>query len=232
MAQAQTVLGRNDEAKETLRSWAKADEDNPTPPSALAEMLLQEGDGAGAVDAMNAAIARLPEDKKKDERLQLMLGRAQLKAGMKDKGHDTLLALMKTTESPEMMNDSAYELADAGQELAAAEETTKRALEKMTDESKGWTLDENPQTLAAKSRLLPATWDTMGWILYREGKLEEAESYLKAAWRNEQVTDIGEHLAEVEAAKGDKNKALEQYELAAGTIPTVNMMGAKKEPGV
>jgi tetratricopeptide (TPR) repeat protein len=231
IANTQTILGHRPDAKETLRSWAKRDESNPQPTIALMAMLMDDGDAAGAVVAAEAGIAQLPEEKKKDERLQLMLGRAQIVAGMKEKGHDTLLALMKTTESPDMMNDSAYELADAGLELILAESTTRTALGKMSDESKGWTLDESPQTLLAKSRMTVATWDTMGWILYREGKLEEAESYLKAAWLNAQSVTMAEHLGEVAVARGKKDEALTTYELGLATISPYDMMGKKKPAG-
>jgi len=213
MAAAQEILGQKKEAKETLVKWADVEPQDPGPSTALVAILLAEGDAAGAVAAGEARIARLPEEKKKDERLQLLLGRAQLKAGMKEKGHDTLLALMKTTDSPDMMNNSAYELADAGEELPAAEETTKKALEKMTDESKGWTLDESPQTLSAKSRMLTAAWDTMGWILFREGRLDEAEAYLEPAWRNAQAPAMAAHIGEVAEARGKKDKALTAYVL-------------------
>ena len=231
IANTQAVLGQRADAKETLRSWAKMDESNPLPTSALVAMLMEDGDAAGAVAAAEAGVARLPEEKKKDERTQLLLGRAQIAAGMKEKGHDTLLALMKTTENPDMMNDSAYELADAGQELTLAESTTRTALRKMTEDSKTWTLDENPQRLLAKSRMTTATWDTMGWILYREGRLEEAESYLKAAWLNAQSDTMAEHLGELEAAKGKKDEALTTYELGIATISPYDMMGVRKAPG-
>jgi tetratricopeptide (TPR) repeat protein len=231
LANTQAILGHREDAKEALRSWAKRDGSNPQPTSALVAMLMDDGDAAGAVVAAEAGIAQLPEEKKKDERLQLILGRAQIAAGMKEKGHDTLLSLMKTTENPDMMNDSAYELADAGLELTLAESTTRTALGKMSDESKGWTLDESPQTLLAKSRMMMATWDTMGWILYREGKLEEAESYLKAAWMNAQSVTMAEHLGEVAVARGKKDEALATYELGIATISPYDMMGKRKPAG-
>jgi tetratricopeptide (TPR) repeat protein len=130
---------------------------------------------------------------------------------MKEKGRDTLLALMTTTDNAGMMNNSAYQLADAGMELAQAESTTKTALAKMTEESKAWTLDEDPQILLGKSRYLFATWDTMGWILYREGKIDEAEDYLKAAWLSVQSDTMAEHLGEIAASKGKKDDALTAY---------------------
>ena len=57
-----------------------------------------------------------------------------------------------------------------------------------------------------------AVWDTLGWILYREGKLDDAESYLKAAWINIQSDTVAEHLGELEVARGRKNEALTAYQ--------------------
>jgi tetratricopeptide (TPR) repeat protein len=85
--------------------------------------------------------------------------------------------------------------------------------------------------LVTKTRLIANTWDTMGWILYREGKLPEAEGYIAAAWRGEQSAEQGEHLAELLEKKGDKSAALSIYELADATIPDYDSMGVKKAPG-
>ena len=186
IASAHARRGEKKEEKETLIKWAAADSKNPAPSLTLAVMLLNDGNAAAAVKSAEEAVSRLPADKKSNEAFQLVLGRAQMKAGMKEKGHDTLLAMMKATQNPMMLNDSAYELAEAGEELAADESAARKAMEMMTEQSKTWTLDENPQALITKSRELFAIWDTLGWILFREGKLDEADDYLKAAWRNTQ----------------------------------------------
>jgi tetratricopeptide (TPR) repeat protein len=229
LASAQIVLGNRKEGMETLRTWAAANSSDMTPILRLVTMLLDDGNAKDAVFEATTAVARDPE--KKNERLQLLLGRAYVMEGQKKLGCETLLALMQSTQSPEMMNDSAYELADAGEDLTVADSTTRKALEMMGDESRRWTLDENPQTLLAKSRLIAGTWDTMGWILYREGKLDEAEGYLKAAWRNSPSATIGGHLAELAEARGHKDEALMNFELGIATIPQFDMLGAKKAPG-
>ncbi|WP_158944532.1 DUF3857 domain-containing protein [Granulicella sp. S190] len=231
LAEAEIRSGRVAEAKETLKSWAAVDKSNSLPSVRLVQVLLDEKDAKAAVTEAESAITKLPAENKNDGALQLELGRAELQAGMKDKGRVTLLALMRSTEDPLMMNNSAYELADAGLELEASEAATRTALAKMEEESKTWTLDESPQMLAAKSRLIAATWDTMGWVLYRQGKTEEAESYLGASWRNDQSADEGKHLAVLLEKKGDKTAALNMYELAAATISDYDATGAKKAPG-
>lgn len=210
---AEGTLGQRKEMKQTLVEWEAADTRDPRPAAALAAILLQDGDNAGAATAAQTAIDRLPDDAKKNERILLVLGEAQTRAGMKEKGHETLLAVMKDSKDPAIMNDAAYELGDAAEELQDDETVARKAIDMMTTESKTWTFDENPQTLSTKSRLLIATWDTLGWILYREGKLEEAEGYLKAAWVNAQSDTVAGHVGDLEASKGRKNEALTMYRL-------------------
>jgi tetratricopeptide (TPR) repeat protein len=213
LVSAEGMLNQKKEMKATLAEWAAADTRDPRPSATLAEILLQDGDNAQAVTTAKAAIARLPEDKKDDERFQVLLGEAQVRSGLKDDGRYTLLAVMRSTQDPMMMNNVAYELADAGEDLLEDELVTKRALEMMTKESKTWTLDENSKTLPAKSRGLFAVWDTLGWIFFHEGKLDDAESYLRAAWINIQSDTVAEHIGELEASRGRKNEALTAYRL-------------------
>ena len=103
-----------------------------------------------------------------------------------------------------MMNDAAFELADAKQELPLDDAKERAALEKLTAETQSWTLDESAQTLRAKTSLLVASWDTMGWILFREGKAKEAKSFIEAAWANNPKAELRAHLDEVDAALGIK----------------------------
>ncbi len=213
LVSAEGMANQKKELKETLVEWAAADTRDPRPSLGLAQLLLQDGDNAEAVTAAEAGIARLPEEGKKNERVLMILGEAQIRSGMKEKGHDTLMAVMKDTKDPMVMNDMAYELADAGQELTEDEAVTRKAIEMMTDETKTWTLDESSMKFAARSRQLFAVWDTLGWILYREGKLDDAASYLKAAWVNTQSDAVAEHLGALEASRGRKNEALTTYRL-------------------
>ena len=189
-------------AEGTLRDWAKADPANPQPLMTLSQLLTIDGQLKEAVDTESNAVARAPEGSDKHETALLLLGHAQIKAGMPEQGRDTLAKLLKTTDNPAMMNDAAFELADAGQELPLDEEKEKAAIERFTAESQTWTLDESLPTLRAKTSMLVASWDTMGWILFREGKAREAKSFIEAAWSNNPRPDLKEHLDKVNAALG------------------------------
>ncbi len=230
LVQMERATGKKQEAMASLRAWEIADTSNPAPVVQLMAMLLEDGDGRGAVKEGDAALARLPEHGKKDEALQMEVGRAQMLAGDTQAGTRTLVAVLSTTESPLTMNDAAYELAEAGQSLPLAESKTRAALDKLAEESNSWTLDESSQTMEGKTHLIVATWDTLGWVLFREGKADEAQTYLNAAWRNLQNADVGEHLAAVAMSRGDKDAAVNADDLALATIPGYDMMGVRTPP--
>jgi tetratricopeptide (TPR) repeat protein len=231
LASAQSILGQEKEAQKTLRDWADAQPDSPKPVTALVYLLLDEGHATDAAAVAEAFMARLPETSKSDQSFQLQAGQAQFAAGMKQKGEATLLALIHTTTSSNMLNDAAYELAKAGIDLDLAESTARGVLKRLTAESKTWTLQGNSQYAMAESRLIPATWDTLGWILYREGKMAEAETCIQPAWANGAHAEIGEHLAEIAEAKGNREEALRLYELALAAIPSYLRPAVRKTPG-
>jgi tetratricopeptide (TPR) repeat protein len=231
LVQAQLALKQRDEAKASLRQWAAADPVNAIPTLQLGQMQIDDGQPLEAVKTAEVALAATPESEKRDERVELLLGRAQLRAGLKDKGHATLLALAKSTDDAGMMNDAAYELADAGLELLMAEQTTRTALDRMEEETRTWTLDEAPTTLKQKTSLLQATWDTMGWIYFREGKTEAAEQYVRASWLGRQSEEVGKHLGEIDEAKGEKAEAVKDYLLALETVAKYDVMGVHREAG-
>jgi tetratricopeptide (TPR) repeat protein len=231
LAEAQNILGLEKEAQQTLRNWAAAQPDSAAPVSALVLMLLDENHPVEAVSAADAGLTRLSAMNHFDQHLQLLTGEAQLAAGDLQKGLTTLRALIRTTTDLYAMNDAAYQLAKAGLDLSLAESTAQAALDGLTAESKSWTLQTNIQNELVKSRHIASTWDTIGWILYRQGKIAAAESYIRPAWINRESAEIGEHLAEIAQIKGDPDEALRLWELAQATFPNYLRPSVRKTPG-
>jgi tetratricopeptide (TPR) repeat protein len=227
----QRRLEMRTEATATLRAWAAADPTDPSPPSQLMTMLIDDGDAPAAVALGQAALPKLAEDPKTQEAFRLKLGDALIAAGKKSEGKAMLEAILKESDNPLSLNDAAYGLADAALDLPLAESSTRTALSKLAEESSAWTLDEDPQKLRAQTNLIVATWDTMGWILFREGKLVDAQSFLAAAWQSGQSADTAEHLGEVAAARGNKTAAMAYYELAESKMDTYDSMGVRRPPG-
>src|SRR6185312_883860 len=152
-------LRKNDKAgaESTLRDWAKANAADPQPLMELSQLLIADKQASAALDAAKEALERAPAGSTNHDATELLLGNAQMQAGMAEQGRATLTELLKKTDNPGMMNDTAYELADAGQELSLDEEKEKTAIERLTAETASWTLDESPETLKQKTSLLLAS---------------------------------------------------------------------------
>ncbi len=55
--------------------------------------------------------------------------------------------------------------------------------------------------------------DSMGWVSYRLGRLEEADGYLREAWKALRNAEIAAHLGEVLWARGQKDEARSLWKL-------------------
>jgi tetratricopeptide (TPR) repeat protein len=94
-----------------------------------------------------------------------------------------------------VLNNYGYSLADRNLQLDRALDMARRAVDAQPD---------NPSYL-----------DTIGWIYFRLGKYEEAESYIKKAMERGEVSAIvHEHLGDIYSMTDKKALALEQWNIA------------------
>jgi tetratricopeptide (TPR) repeat protein len=61
--------------------------------------------------------------------------------------------------------------------------------------------------------------DSMGWVLYRLGRLDEAIDFLQRARAIRDDAEVAAHLAEVLWVKGEKDAARDVWESAVKTTP-------------
>ena len=105
-------------------------------------------------------------------------------------------AIESTEDKAVVMNDIAYRLVEKNRMLQKAEELARQA----TAQAKAGS--------PAKGNFL----DTLGWVLYRQGRLDEAASTLREALKTSpQEADIALHLAEVCEKQGKNLEAVEAY---------------------
>ena len=201
------ALKRRPEALDALRAWSAAAPADPRPVGLLVGMLLEDGQTAEAIKAGTDGLARLPEAGRNDLQLQYSLAAAELKGGDKPAGAKRMITLLQLTNDASTRNSIAYALADAGLELPTAEMTERAVINQLELESEGWSLDGNPQTPLFGTQLLSAAWDTMGWILLKQGKPAEAEPLVRASWRNDLHPEVEAHLREIQAARGTRGTA-------------------------
>ncbi len=199
LASLQQSRGEHDAALATLRRWAAAAPDNPDPALALVTELHRLERDNEAIEQGKSALARLGSTGADLTRLRFALADVQQRSGHKADAASTILPLKGVVTDPSQQNSIAYLLADAKVDLPGDEATERGVLDKLDAETSDWTLDEAAPTLASKTSLIIASWDTMGWILYQQGHLPEARNYIAAAWQNASRRDLLDHLHAIDA---------------------------------
>ena len=227
LARLQGRTGNNAAALDTLTRWQRRAPANTAPAIQAVQMLLSEQENAGALKQAKSFEALLTEDAQKDERFRLILGEAEMRGGDVDAGERVILAIAKDSTDLTRRNDASYELAMAGRDLPLAEETERVMLGQLAEESRSWTGGEAQALLLQKSWLTTAVWDTMGWILFKEGKAAEAEAWIRPAMRMRQNAEVGQHLGDVLMAESKASDAVTAYAEALATLPATDAMAPR-----
>jgi tetratricopeptide (TPR) repeat protein len=214
LASSYSGEGQWSDAEQTMQMWAKFRPSDSRPYSELGGLQLAEKHYKEAEASFHDAI-RLSTA---PDQLKLELGEAQLKAGDTDAGKKTLHALMDKSEDPVLLNGAAYELGDAGLDLPASEMASRKAIQVLETRTAAFTLAGATNQDFNNVMSLAATWDTLGWIEFKENKLAEAESYVRSAWLLLPEAEAGEHMGEIYEAEGKKQDAIAAYRQAASRL--------------
>jgi tetratricopeptide (TPR) repeat protein len=99
----------------------------------------------------------------------------------------------------QLQNALGYTLADQNRDLAEARTLITSALKQSPDNA--------------------ATLDSMGWLLYREGKLGESLEYLQRSARGASDPEIDLHIGEVQWALGQREEARKTWAAALEKAP-------------
>lgn len=202
--------GENDEARRMLTATFRNDPSQVKVALLLAS-LQADNDLPGAIATLRRAAEAVPNDQSIRDFLAEYLVRNH------QPGEAVALAKkLEDADSPSALNTSAYTLAQASTDLPLAEENARKALNLLEADTATASISEANAQSFQRTSLLVATWDTLGFILLEENKLDEAADSLEAAWRNQNSRAAGDHYARLQEARGDTKTALYFYELARG----------------
>jgi tetratricopeptide (TPR) repeat protein len=204
------AANRPDEAVETLRALLKADPENVDARQQLAFILIEKKRYAEAIPVLEEAVAKSPDR----PRLKVMLASAEMSSGAKDKGAAVMREVLTNSNDESILNDGSYELAVANIELPLARTSCEKALHLLDDLTSKASLTAVTDDDLLHANHLAATWDTMAWILFRQGELAHAEDYSRAAWMLSPDAVSGAHLGEIYEAEGKTKEAIHTYQLA------------------
>lgn len=214
LAELQDRTGDAAAARHTLQGFLDKHPDNLQLAERLAALQTAAEDNIGALKTLQSAADQHPDDRP----LRLQLGHALLKMDRKDEAAAAIKSAMDGSDDPGMLNDAAYELSEIGLSMPFAEQVSRQGIAKLEEQSAAISTAEANSKAFAQSSLLLASWDTLGWILFREQRFPEAKPYLVAAWRNSLHPEVGDHLAQLYEALGDSDDASVTYSLALASI--------------
>ena len=184
--------------------------DDPAGRSGLASSFSGLKRYAEAATALEPAVSRNPDVAS----LNLQLGFAYLNAGDDGKALVSFKKGIELDARPLILNNVAYELAEAKKQLPVALQYARKAVGDEEAASQDIDLTELTSEDLGYSTSLAAFWDTLGWVHFRMGNFLEAEKYLNAAWTLSLGGLEADHLGQVYEREGKKQAAIRMYQLA------------------
>ncbi|MBX3020334.1 MAG: tetratricopeptide repeat protein [Bdellovibrionales bacterium] len=192
-AQLHKTTGRLDKAIETMEAAIKQQDDLPQLYAYLATLLDDQKNFKKALKMLTVAVERFPSN----TQLRFFLGTMQDRMG---NPKETIAQMTKVIEQDEdhvqALNYLAYTYAELGDNLDQAESLAARALKLQPND--GYILD------------------TLGWIHFKRGRIEDAIKYLEAAYKlRSDEAIIAEHLGDAYLRHQMWQKAQRMYQKAA-----------------
>lgn len=213
--------GKQDEVVPMWRDFVKRNPNEPKGHAGLATALEAEKKYAEAVPEFQEAIRLDP----KHWYYNLSLGDALAHSGNKADAVSAFEKAISLNTSPLALNDASYGLADAGLNLPEAERWGIQAVEAQEARTAKINLDSISKEDIGQMTSLSAYWDTLGWVYFREGKLEQARKYASASFLLEQRSVVADHLGQIDAKLDRRSDAIREEAAALSLIWQVDPPG-------
>ncbi len=206
-------LGRIDEAITVYRELLQKHPNDETGHWGLAASLFNEQKYREAAVQYATLVKAYPENPK----YELALGQTDLLAGKAAEAVAPLEEGVKLSPTPVNYNNVAYMMAEHHLKLAEAEDFASKAVQGAEAKSANINLsDLRDEDLLAMDNL-DHFWDTLGWVLFREGKAAAARKYVAASWQLGQHAVVADHLGRIDRELGHHAMAVHDYALAAAS---------------
>jgi hypothetical protein len=118
---------------------------------------------------------------------------------------------------PMLKNNVAYALANSKSHLSDAQTLAEQAvlLQEEAASKQVSMKDKDKVKSFDQMQILGTDWETLGWVYYRQGQLEKAETYMHAAWElKPRNVDINVYLGIISDAQHKPNDATNFYRMA------------------
>jgi Flp pilus assembly protein TadD len=207
------ALQQQEKFEEAEAAYKNQIELNPLDPiahSALGSLFLQQHKYAKAVPELDKASVLSPEN----AGLQVGLGQAYLNTNEREKALSAFEKAAEISQTPDVWNNVAYNLADHSLELDKALEYAESAVSTTAASLRNVELSnlslDNLNAVAS----IGAYWDTLGWVYFQKGDNAKALDFVQASWLLNQHGEVGDHLAQIYQKRGEKDRAIHTFALA------------------
>ncbi len=204
------ALNRREEAIKVWQELLKLGLDDRNAAPNLANLLMELHRYDEAIPALELAV----KTNSPSADLQIRLGQAYLHLKNDEEGIAAFRKALELQPGADTQNSAAYELAEANTHLKQALEWAERAVRDEERISANMKLIDLKNEDLRHTQSLGAYWDTLGWIHFRLGNLDQAEKYLHAAWVLTQHAVVGDHLGQLYEQQHKRVAALNTYALA------------------
>jgi tetratricopeptide (TPR) repeat protein len=143
-----------------------------------------------------------------------MLTTAYFKTNQREKGLEALQRMVEQSPDANTWNNAAYTLAENGYQLELAQKYAHSASHSLYQQLNGLQPDAIRRGDLVNVARLANTWDTVGWIYFKNGDAATAEKYVLAAWTLGQSREAGEHLGEIYEKLGKRQDAMRYYAMS------------------
>jgi tetratricopeptide (TPR) repeat protein len=203
-----------DKANDLLDKVIKAEPDNWLNVELKGELLNEEHKTEEAAKLFEDLIKQVKDDKRiKDKTKEEFIGEIQYRLSglyidlnQVDKAAGHLQALLKKEpDNPTYNNDLGYIWADHDMNLAESEKLIRKALEEDRKRRK-----DDPELKPEENKDNAAFLDSLGWVLFKQKKYQDAKAPLLQAVEalEGKHIEIYDHLGEVHLALGEKAEAV------------------------
>ncbi len=210
LATALMSLHRVDDAIQVWQALLKVAPEDRNAIENLGELLYQDKRYGEAAQMLETDVKLNPSAAAP----MLRLGIVYLKVGEVDKGYATLQMVLRIDSNPTYLNEIAYELANANVKLPEALDCAEQAVRAEEEASKEIRLSGLTNENLRSTQRIGSFWDTLGWVHFRLGHLDEAEKYLRASWMLSQQSIAADHLGQLYEWRQRRTDAIHMYRLA------------------
>jgi tetratricopeptide (TPR) repeat protein len=161
------------------------------------------------------------------------LGQAYLGAGQTQKGMAAFDKAIEIAPTPLVWNNVAYAMAEQETELKRANGYSDAAIGAVETQLRDVSLASLRFPDVGNTQLLFNLWDTKGWVLFKGGDTDGAESYILPAWQGTQNGAVAEHLGDIAQKKGQREQAVQWYVMSlVGNSPSFAARDKLKTLGI